>query len=138
MPRTISTTATTHTAQTASTAGVGGEHPGPAEREDQRAEHGDAERVLELLGGRHRARRRPGLVRAHLGQRRTDQRRQQESVAQPDERQRCTGPCPVAKIVLDADRAWWDSLRGATLADISGRLSETARARARAADPSAP
>ncbi|MDA3645836.1 Rrf2 family transcriptional regulator [Saccharopolyspora indica] len=64
--------------------------------------------------------------------------RQRGACAVPPER--CTAPCPVAQIMLDADRAWRDSLRAVTLADISGRLSEPTRARAKAwlADPSTP
>ncbi|GLY71659.1 RrF2 family transcriptional regulator [Amycolatopsis taiwanensis] len=64
--------------------------------------------------------------------------RQRGACALPPDR--CTGPCPVARIMLDADRAWRDSLRAVTLADLSGQLPEWAHARAGSwlADPSKP
>lgn len=44
----------------------------------------------------------------------------------------CTGPCPVAKVMYDADAAWRASLSSVTLADLSGTLPSTAHSRARA------
>ncbi|WP_327670297.1 MULTISPECIES: Rrf2 family transcriptional regulator [unclassified Streptomyces] len=64
--------------------------------------------------------------------------RQRGACAIPPER--CTGPCGVAQVMYDADRAWRESLRAVTVADLSGGLSETVRSRGRAwlADPTAP
>jgi Rrf2 family protein len=46
--------------------------------------------------------------------------RQRGSCAVPPEK--CTGPCPVAKVMYDADAAWRDSLRQVTIADLAKRL----------------
>ncbi|POX47479.1 transcriptional regulator [Streptomyces sp. Ru71] len=64
--------------------------------------------------------------------------RQRGACAVPAER--CTGPCDVAQVMYDADRAWRDSLRAVTVADLSGRLAADLRERARAwlRDPSSP
>jgi len=45
-----------------------------------------------------------------------------------------------AQVMYDADRAWRDSLRGVTVADLSSRLPVILRERARAwlKDPSGP
>jgi Rrf2 family protein len=53
---------------------------------------------------------------------------------------RCAGPCGVARVMDDADRAWRDSLRRTTVADLVDRLPADLRERARAwlRDPSAP
>ncbi|MEU0738027.1 Rrf2 family transcriptional regulator [Streptomyces sp. NPDC006134] len=64
--------------------------------------------------------------------------RQRGACALPADR--CTGPCGVAQVMYDADRAWRDSLRAVTVADLAGRLPADLRERARSwlRDPSAP
>jgi Rrf2 family protein len=54
--------------------------------------------------------------------------RQHGACAVPPEM--CTGPCPVAKVMYDADHAWRDSLRAVTLADLAARLPASALRRA--------
>ncbi|WP_078630602.1 RrF2 family transcriptional regulator, partial [Streptomyces roseochromogenus] len=46
--------------------------------------------------------------------------RQRGECAVPPEK--CTGPCPVAKVMYDADRAWRDHLRSVTVAGLVDRL----------------
>ncbi|QWF84622.1 RrF2 family transcriptional regulator [Amycolatopsis sp. CA-230715] len=43
----------------------------------------------------------------------------------------CAGPCPVAKVMYDADDAWRASLSSVTLAELSGRMPSSARSRGR-------
>lgn len=52
----------------------------------------------------------------------------------------CTGPCGVAQVMYDADRAWRASLRGVSIADLSERLPAGVAARGRAwlEDPTVP
>ncbi|MYR63190.1 Rrf2 family transcriptional regulator [Streptomyces sp. SID625] len=52
----------------------------------------------------------------------------------------CTEPCGIARVMYDADRAWRESLRAVTVAELSERLPETVRARGSAwlRDPTAP
>jgi Rrf2 family protein len=56
--------------------------------------------------------------------------RQRGACAVPPER--CTGPCPVAKVMYEADRAWRDALRSVTLAQIADQLPPISHARAQA------
>lgn len=64
--------------------------------------------------------------------------RQRGACALPPER--CDGPCGIARVMDDADRAWRDSLRAVTVADLSGRLPAGVRERGRAwlVNPAAP
>ncbi|MEV0704223.1 Rrf2 family transcriptional regulator [Saccharopolyspora sp. NPDC050389] len=64
--------------------------------------------------------------------------RQRGACAIPAER--CTGPCTVAQVMYDADRAWRSSLGSVTLADLAGRLPAWSHARTKAylADPATP
>lgn len=32
----------------------------------------------------------------------------------------CTGPCPIARVMSEADRAWRAALRGVSIADLAG------------------
>ncbi|MFE1949391.1 MULTISPECIES: RrF2 family transcriptional regulator [Streptomyces] len=64
--------------------------------------------------------------------------RQRGACAVPADR--CEGPCGVAQVMYDADRAWRDSLRSATVAGLSDSLPAALHERARAwlKNPSAP
>ena len=64
--------------------------------------------------------------------------RQRGACAVPAEK--CTAPCPVARVMHDAERAWRQSLRSVTLAALSDQLPNTSRDRTRAwiKDPATP
>lgn len=35
----------------------------------------------------------------------------------------CLTPCPIARVMIDADRAWRDSLRATSVADLAGTVA---------------
>jgi Rrf2 family protein len=49
--------------------------------------------------------------------------RQRGPLATPPER--CTAPCPIARVMASADHAWRESLRGVTIADLAADVGRT-------------
>ena len=37
----------------------------------------------------------------------------------------CTAPCPIARVMWNADRAWRDALRAVTIADVAADVAAT-------------
>jgi Rrf2 family protein len=54
--------------------------------------------------------------------------RQRGPLATPAEQ--CTAPCPVARVMIEGDRAWRASLRGVTIADLAADVAEVSGAEA--------
>jgi len=48
--------------------------------------------------------------------------RQRGPLATPAEQ--CTAPCPIARVMIEGDRAWRASLRGVTIADLAADVRD--------------